>query len=214
MSARIKLCGLSTPEAVSAAIALAADFIGLVIYPPSPRNVTMETAAALSARARGHASIVTVLVDPDDGLLDQIARTVAPDYLQLHGEETSQRIATIKSRYGIPVIKALRIAQPADLGAINAFDNADFLMLDAKTPGASLPGGTGHAFDWCMLQGKALPPRPWFLSGGLNAENVAEALHITGAPMVDVSSGIESAPGVKDIQRMKYFVTAVRSHGL
>nr|WP_314529336.1 phosphoribosylanthranilate isomerase [uncultured Brevundimonas sp.] len=207
----VKICGLTTPDTLDAALDGGADFVGAVVFPKSPRHIAPAVAAALFERARGRAGIVAVVVNPDDALLQEIARTLKPDFIQLHGSETEQRAEAVRALTGAGVIKALPIRQADDFAAADEWDyHADHLMFDAKPPeGAVLPGGVGHSFDWTLLADQAFR-HPWFLAGGLNPDNVAEALRITGAPMVDVSSGVESAPGVKDAGRIAAFIEAVR----
>jgi len=207
----IKICGLSTPETLHAAIDAGADWVGLVSFPKSPRHVQVAQARVLAGHARGRATIVMLTVDADDALLDRIMQDVKPDILQLHGHETPQRIQTIKSRYPVSVMKAIGIAAPSDLDTITPYLGvADHLLLDAKPPkDAVLPGGNGAPFDWNILKG--LPADlPFMLSGGLSADNVAEAVQKTRPFGVDVSSGVESAPGVKDIIKIERFIHAAR----
>ncbi|MDP4022356.1 phosphoribosylanthranilate isomerase [Methylobacterium sp. NEAU 140] len=208
----IKICGLSTPETLDAALAAGADWIGLVHFPRSPRHVGLETARALARRAGTRAGRVLLLVDPDDATLDAAVAAADPDLIQLHGRESPERVAAIRARAGRPVMKALGVAVRADLDGVAAYAAvADRLLLDAKAPpGAALPGGNGVAFDWALLAGVALPPG-WMLSGGLSPETVAEAVARTGARAVDVSSGVESAPGVKDPVRIAAFVARLRA---
>lgn len=212
MPTEVKICGLSDEESVDAALAAGADFVGFVLFPPSPRNVTIGQAVPLMRRARGKAGIVALLVDPDDRFLDDVVCTLDPDHLQLHGRETPERVAWIGRNYETPVIKAVGIGAADDLGLLDAYSEAaDRLLLDAKPPrDATRPGGHGSTFDWSILKGHA-PMMPWFLSGGLNPDNVAEALAVTGAAGVDVSSGVESAPGRKDPTLIRAFVAAVRA---
>lgn len=211
----IKICGLTTPEAVDAAGAAGADMIGLVFFPASPRNLTPEAAAALSARAPSPANggplRVGLFVDPTD---DEIAATLAAlplDILQLHGAEPPARLAALRARFALPLMKALGIATPADLDAVDAYAPvADHLLLDAKPPpDAALPGGNAHPFDWSLPATRPIP-RPWLLAGGLTPANVAEALRTSGAPGVDVSSGVERIRGVKDPVLVAAFVQAAR----
>jgi len=210
MPTEVKICGLSSEEGVDAALAAGADFVGFVLFPPSPRNVPLLRAAELADRARGKARIVALTVDGDDPLLGAIAGTLRPDLLQLHGKETPGRVAAIRSVTGIPVMKAIGVAEPGDLSAIPRYE-LDRLLLDAKPPrDATRPGGHGVVFDWTALRGFSLS-KPWFLSGGLEPTNVAAALQITRCPGVDVSSGVESAPGRKDPARILAFVEAVRA---
>ena len=212
MSAEVKICGLSTPETVDAAIAAGADMIGLVFFPKSPRNVTLEQAAALAARARGRARVVALVVDADDAALQNIAAKVGPDLIQAHWAESPARVAEIARLTGKPVIKAIRVKDEADIGAAADFSAvASLILYDAKAPetlGNALPGGNGHAFDWGLLEGEKRPA--FMLAGGLTPENVAEAIRVTGAPIVDVSSGVESAPGIKDISLIRKFVEAAK----
>jgi phosphoribosylanthranilate isomerase len=212
MSAEVKICGLSTPETVDAAVAAGADMIGLVFYPRSPRHVSLEQAAALAARARGRAKIVTLVVDADDALLKEIAARVDPDMIQAHGAESPDRVAAIGRLTGKPVIKAIRVRDAADIaGAADFSSVASLILYDAKAPetlGSALPGGNGHAFDWGLLDGERRPA--FMLAGGLNPENVADAIRLTGAPVVDVSSGVETAPGVKDIGLIRKFIEAAK----
>jgi phosphoribosylanthranilate isomerase len=207
-----KICGLSTPETVAAAIDSGADLIGFVFFPKSPRNIAPERAAELAAPAREQGvKVAAVTVDADDALIDVIAASLKPDLIQLHGHESPERAAEVRARSGAGVVRALSIRDAADLDQAKAFEGVvDYLMFDAKAPaGAVLPGGNGAAFDWTLLAGRSFA-RPWFLAGGLNPGNVTEALRITGAPMVDVSSGVEAAPGVKDPALIKAFLEAVR----
>jgi len=211
MTVLVKICGLSTQDTLDAALAAGADMVGLVFFPRSPRNVSLEMAAALASRAAGRATVVALTVDADDAALDAIRATVRPDLWQLHGAETPERVAAVRTRTGLPVMKALGIADAGDLAAIDPYLLvADRLLFDAKPPkGGALPGGNGVAFDWSLLAGLDLP-RPAMLSGGLDASSVARALAITGLPGVDVSSGVERAPGDKDPARMAAFVAAAR----
>jgi phosphoribosylanthranilate isomerase len=209
MPTEVKICGLSDEEGVDAALMAGTDFVGFVLFPPSPRNVPVERAAGLAARARGKAKIVALTVDGDDALLAAIAKTLRPDLLQLHGKESPERVSAIRAITGVPVMKAIGIAAKSDLDAISGYA-IDRLLLDAKPPrNATRPGGHGAVFDWSALDGFAAS-RPWFLSGGLEPKNVAAALRATHAPGVDVSSGVESAPGRKDPASIFAFVEAVR----
>lgn len=208
---RIKICGLSTEATLTAALDAGADWIGLVHFPRSPRHVALEQAAALSALARGRAERVILLVDPDDALLAAAVAAVDPDLIQLHGRESPERVAAIRARAGRPVMKALGIATSADLAVLPAYAAvADRILLDAKAPpDAALPGGNGRCFDWEILRGATLPEGT-MLSGGLDAGNVADAIACTALGAVDVSSGVESAPGVKDPAKIAAFVAAAR----
>lgn len=208
----VKICGLSTPETLEAALTAGADWIGLVHFPRSPRHVALDRAGELARLAEGRAGRVLLLVDPDDRLVTDAVAAVAPDLIQLHGRESPERVAAIRALAGRPVMKAIGIAARADLDAVPAYASvADRILLDAKAPpGAVLPGGNGRAFDWSLIAGTKLPDG-WMLSGGLDAGSVGEALARTGARAVDVSSGVESAPGVKDPARIAEFVTAARA---
>jgi phosphoribosylanthranilate isomerase len=209
--AKAKICGLSTPEAVQAALDGGAAYIGFVFFAKSPRNIAPEAAAKLAQPARGKAGIVAVTVDPDDALLDRLMATLKPDVIQLHGKETPARVAEIGRRTGAEIMKAISVSTIADLDAAKAYDGAaDHIMLDAKAPAdADLPGGNGARFDWTLPQGRRFN-RPWFLAGGLDPWNVAEALSASGAPLVDVSSGVERGPGYKDPRLISAFLDAVR----
>lgn len=211
MTVTVKICGLKTAGALDAALDAGADCVGFVFFPPSPRHVDLETAGALGARARGRARKVALTVDADDATFEHIVDSLRPDMLQLHGRETAPRVAALKSRFGLPVIKALPIEARTDLAAIPSYRNvADWLLFDARPPKeATRPGGLGRVFDWTLL--KDLDPGlPFMLSGGLDAGNVAEALAVTRAPGVDVSSGVESSPGEKDPDRIRDFIRAAR----
>ncbi|MET0369921.1 MAG: phosphoribosylanthranilate isomerase [Sphingobium sp.] len=205
----IKICGLSTPETVGVALRAGATHLGFVHFPKSPRHVGAEQMRDLSAAVPAHVGRVAVLVDPADDVLGALAATGALTAFQLHGSESPQRVAAVRARFGLPVWKAIAVKTSADLDAGKAFAGAaDRLLFDAKTPEGTLPGGMGLRFDWTLLRG-AQPALPWGLSGGLDAANVAEAIRITGAPLVDVSSGVESAPGVKDVDKIVAFCKAV-----
>lgn len=212
MTALAKICGLTTPETLDAALAGGAAFVGAVVYPKSPRHLEPIHAAALFDRARNRARIVAVTVDADDALLTAIALILKPDLIQLHGAETPARAQQVRTLTGAGIIKALPIRAPADFAAAEAWEPfADHLMFDAKPPpGARLPGGVGARFDWNLLAGRAFR-HPWFVAGGLTPDNVAEAVRISGAPMVDVSSGVETTPGVKDPALIAAFLEATRS---
>lgn len=205
-----KICGLTTPETLDAALDGGAAFVGAVVFAKSPRHIDPPAAATLFERARGRARVVAVLVDPDDALLTEIGQILKPDLIQLHGHETPARAAVARRLTGAGIIKALPVREAADIDAAADWaDHADHLMFDARPPqGATLPGGVGASFDWSLLAGRRFD-RPWFLAGGLTPENVAEAVRITGAPLVDVSSGVESAPGVKDEGLIQSFLGAV-----
>lgn len=213
MPVEVKICGLSTPAMVEDAIAAGADLVGLVFFPKSPRNVSLDQAARLADEARGRAKVVALVVDADDAQLSAIAEHVKPDLIQAHGSETPQRVAAIAGLTGRPVIKAIKVKDAADIAGAAAYSEvAAFILYDAKAPetlGAGLPGGNGHAFDWDLLEGERRPA--FMLAGGLTPENVAEAIRVTGAPMVDVSSGVESAPGIKDAGLVRKFIEAAKS---
>ncbi|MBA4805099.1 MAG: phosphoribosylanthranilate isomerase [Brevundimonas sp.] len=212
MSVLAKICGLTTSETLDAALAGGAAFVGAVSFPKSPRHLELIAAAALFERARGRARVVAVTVDADDALLTEIALILRPDLIQLHGAETPERAAQARLLTGAGIIRALPVRTAADLEAAAAFEPVvDWLMFDAKPPeGATLPGGVGASFDWSLLAGRSFA-KPWFLAGGLSPDNLAGAVRITGAPAVDVSSGVESAPGVKDPGRIAAFLEAARS---
>lgn len=207
----IKICGLSTPETLDAALTAGADFVGFVHFPRSPRHVSLESGRALSARAKGRTERVVLLVDPDDALVAAAVAALDPEWIQLHGRETPERVAAIRAATGRRVMKALGVATAADLETVAAYaETADRILLDAKAPpGAVLPGGNGHAFDWTLLHGAALPA-DYMLSGGLTPDTVATALALTGARAVDVSSGVEIRPGEKSPERIAAFVAAAR----
>lgn len=211
MPVTAKICGLSTATTLDAAVTGGAAHIGFVFFPPSPRHVTFDQAAALATRAPRHVGKVGVFVDPEDALLDQAIRAAGLDAVQLH-RVTPERAAVIARRTRLPVWAAVAVKTRADLDAANGFRGAvQRILYDAKVPeDARLPGGMGLRFDWTLLQGFA-HPLPWALSGGLDADNVAEAVRISGASLVDISSGIESAPGVKDKQKIDSFLRIVAS---
>jgi phosphoribosylanthranilate isomerase len=208
----VKICGLSSAATLDAALEARADMVGFVFFEPSPRNLSLAQARSLATRVRGRAKKVVLTVDAEDAKLEAIIDALAPDILQLHGNEPPERVQAIRARFGIPVMKAIGIASRADLEKGNAYaEVADTLLFDAKpAPEAVLPGGNGQVFDWSILRGFAAG-RPWMLSGGLDAGNVGDALSATGARGVDVSSGVESAPGMKDPARIAAFIAAVRA---
>jgi phosphoribosylanthranilate isomerase len=208
MPVEVKVCGLTDARAVAAAVEGGARYLGFIFYPPSPRALSPRQAAGLAAQAPPGPARVGVLVDPDDMLLDDILREVPLDWLQLHGAETPARVAAIKARTGCRVIKALKIAQASDLLPIPGYAAvADLLLFDAKPPPdpGLLPGGNGLSFDWRLLQGLEVG-RPWLLSGGLSADNLAAAVALCAARAVDVSSGVEHRPGEKDPSKIKSFL--------
>jgi phosphoribosylanthranilate isomerase len=211
MSISVKICGITTLDAVDAAVAAGADYGGLVFHPKSPRFVALDKAAMLADRMRGRLKIVALIADMDDAGIEALVKSVRPDFLQLHGAETAKRTAEIRARFGVAVIKALPVAEPADLDAVGEYEKAaDLLMFDARPPkGATRGGGHGAAFDWKILSGRTFT-KPWFLAGGLDPDNVARAIELSGAVQVDVSSGVESAPGVKDPARIAAFINAAK----
>lgn len=208
---KVKICGLSTAPAVAAALAGGADFLGFMFFAASPRNIAPEAAERLAQPARGLARIVAVTVDPSDELVDRLMAVLRPDLIQLHGRESPGRAREIAQRTGAGVIKAVGVEGAADLVAARDCEtSAEHLMFDAKAPAAAeRPGGLGEAFDWALLAGQRFA-RPWFLSGGLNPWNVADALAASGAPMVDVSSGVERGAGLKDAGLISAFLDAAR----
>lgn len=216
MAVQVKICGIRTQEALSAVVDGGADFFGLVFYPPSPRAVTPAEAATLIAAAPSSIRKVGLFVDPDDALLERTLGEAALDLLQLQGHETPERVAEIRKRFGRNVMKVLKIASAEDFAPAAAFASvADWLMFDGVPPKDkknALPGGNAAKFDWTLLRGRSFA-KPWMLAGGLNAENVAEAIRISGAPCVDVSSGVESAPGRKDPDRIRAFLAAAKAAG-
>ena len=211
MPVEVKICGIRDAEALDAAVAAGADLVGFVFFPPSPRAVTPAQAGALSARHAGGPVRVGLCVDPTDDDLTAALAAVPLGLLQLHGEETPERAASIRARFGVPVMKALGIGAPADLDAADAFAPVvDRFLFDAKPPpGGPLPGGNAQPFEWRLMAGRAIA-KPWLLAGGLTPGNVAEAIRIAGAPGVDVSSGVESARGVKDPALIRAFIAAAK----
>ena len=212
MTVEIKICGLMTPEAVDVALDAGADMVGFVFFPPSPRHLSFETAQALGARVAGRARKVALSVDADDDFLAASIEALKPDFLQLHGNETPERVVMVRTRFGLPVMKALPIEMRDDLSPVRLYANvADRLIFDARPPReATRPGGLGKSFDWNLLAGID-PGVPFLLSGGLDTANVREALRITRAPGVDVSSGVERSPGDKDPDKIRAFIGAVRA---
>lgn len=210
MRAKVKICGVTTPEALVATLSAGADAVGFNFYPPSPRALRPDEAAPLGARAP-HLMKVGVFVDADDSLLDAAVRAAGLNAIQLQGAEGPERVAALKARFGLPVWKAVGVRRAADIvEAGRRFAEADLLLLDAKAPeGAALTGGNGLRFDWRILD-EARPAMPWALAGGLTSESVAEAIARTGAPMVDVASGVEDAPGIKSVAKIAAFVEAAR----
>jgi phosphoribosylanthranilate isomerase len=211
MQVRVKICGLRTAADVAAVAAAGAAYAGFVFFPKSPRHLTVAAARELALAAPDGLCKVALTVDADDATLDAIIAAVPLDMLQLHGHETPERVAEVKARYGLPVMKAMGVADEGDLSGLMEMSlAADQLLIDAKpAKDADLPGGNGLAFDWRLLVGRKWL-RPWMLAGGLTPDNVAEAVRLTGARQVDVSSGVESAPGVKDAARIAAFVEAAQ----
>ena len=211
MTPVVKICGLSTPATLDAALDAGADMVGFVFFPRSPRHVDWATARALGRQVRGRAKIVALSVDADDETLERIVDALSPDLMQLHGRETPERVKRIGEVCALPTMKAIGVASRADLAEAQAYEGAaDYLLIDAKPPkDAALPGGNGRPFDWSLTQ-DFRPRIPWLLSGGLDPLTVAAAIALSGARGVDVSSGVESAPGVKDEAKIKAFVAAAR----
>ena len=212
MAVLVKICGITTADAADAAVRAGADMAGLMFREGSPRNLTLEQAASLAGRMRGRIRLVAVAADPTDEMLSSVVTAMHPDFLQLHGAETPARAAAIRARFAVPVIKVLSVAEPADLLAAAAHeDSADMLMFDAKAPaGAAREGGHGVPFDWQILRGRRFS-KPWLLAGGLTLDNVARAIGVSEAPGVDVSSSVESAPGVKSAEMIAAFVSSARN---
>lgn len=211
MSVGAKICGVSTPEAVSAALDGGAGFLGFVFVPRSARHVSIDAARRLAEPVRNRAKVVALLMDPTDAQVDEVARGLSPDLIQLHGSETPARAREVAARAGVGAIKALSVSEAADLDRARDYEGVvEHLMFDARPPKAgALPGGTGHSFDWTLLSGRRFR-RPWFLAGGLDPWNLAEAVQQSGAPMVDVSSGVERGPGLKDPALITAFLDAAR----
>jgi phosphoribosylanthranilate isomerase len=212
MSLLVKICGLKTPEALDAALEAGADLVGFVFFEPSPRHLGYDAARALGARVHGRAAKVALTVDADDATFERIVAELKPDMLQLHGKESPEQVRVLKKKFDLPVMKAIPVETADDLSVVAAYSKvADRLLFDARAPrDATRPGGLGKPFDWTLLKNIA-PGIPYMLSGGLDANNVAEALRITRAPGVDVSSGVESAPGEKDPDMIRAFVRAARA---
>lgn len=208
MVVSVKICGLKTPDAMTAALESGADFVGLNFYPPSPRYVDIEVAAYIAAYVPNKTKIVGLFVDPDDVTLQNTLNNVRLDIIQLHGSETPERVKEIRETFNLPVMKIIPVTGKESLESAAAFESAaDWLMFDAK--GDKLPGGNGIAFDWTILKDRTFK-KPWMLAGGLTADNVAEALSILSPTAVDVSSGVESAPGVKDPDKIRNFIAKTR----
>jgi len=211
MSLIVTICGLSTPEALDVALDAGADMVGFVFFPPSPRHLSYDAGRALGERVRGQALKVALTVDADDAAFAALVEALQPDMLQLHGKEPPARVTALKQRFGLPVMKAIAVETKGDLAAVAPYAGiADRLLFDARAPReATRPGGLGKTFDWHLLENLD-PGMPFMLSGGLDAGNVADALRITRAPGVDVSSGVERAPGEKDPDKIRAFVRAAR----
>ena len=212
MSLAVKICGLSTRETLDAALDAGADLVGFVFFPPSPRHIRLETARELGRQVRDRAQKVALSVDADDATLAAIIEALQPDILQLHGHETPARVAEIKRKFDREVMKALPVERAADLAILPDYASvADRILFDARPPkGATRPGGLGAVFDWHLLENLDLK-LPFMVSGGLHAGNVAEAIRVTRAHGVDISSGVERAPGVKDVEMIREFIRAARA---
>ena len=208
----VKICGLSTRETLGVALVAGADMVGFVFFPPSPRHLGLEAARELGKQASGRAAKVALTVDADDATLENIVETLRPDLLQLHGKETTARVRDIKAKFALPVMKVIAVETAADLAALPGYAGvADRILFDARAPkGATRPGGLGAVFDWNLLAKLELE-LPYLVSGGLTADNVAEAVRVTRAGGVDVSSGVESAPGLKDPDMIRDFIRAARA---
>lgn len=207
----VKICGLSTPETLQTAIEAGARFVGFVFYEPSPRNVSFDIAWNLARTVPTGVRSVGLFVNPEDEFLEHIVSGIQLDMIQLHGDETPGRINEIKQRFTMPVMKAIRVSTEDDLKDIEGYEAAaDWLLFDAKPKNAKLPGGTGESFDWNILANRTFS-KPWMLAGGINEENVAEALSILHPNAVDISSGVESSPGIKDPDKIKAFIKAVKA---
>jgi len=211
MTIQVKICGINSQSAADAAIRAGADFGGLVFFAKSPRHLTLDQAAPLAVRMKDRLRLTALVVDESDDVLAAIAARIRPDFFQLHGNEPPQRVAEIVARFGIPAIKALPVAEPGDLAKAVAYEPmAEMLLFDAAPAADAIrPGGHGASFDWRMLKDVRIN-RPWFLAGGLTQDNVARAIEVSGASYVDVSSGVESAPGVKSDTRIAEFVAAAK----
>lgn len=211
MALLVKICGINTASAADAAVRAGADFVGFVFHPKSPRHLSFEGARALSDHLRKRVRLVALVADADDSWIASCLEAVRPDFLQLHGRETVQRASAIRARFDVPLIKALPVAEAADLEAAPAFvPVADMLLFDAKAPEGLRPGGHGVAFDWSLLRGRSFD-RPWLLAGGLDSKNVSRAIAAAAPSGVDVSSGVETAPGVKSTEKIAAFVATARN---
>jgi len=212
MPVAVKICGITSADAVEAAVAAGAQFGGLVFHPKSPRNVALDQARVLATGMRGRLKIVALIADMDDAGIEAVVAAVKPDFLQLHGNESARRTAEIRGRFNIAIIKALPVAEAADFDVVADYEGVvDMLMFDARPPeGADRAGGHGAAFDWSLLTNRTFS-KPWFLAGGLTPDNVGRAAVLAEARMVDVSSGVESAPGVKDTTLISNFINAAKA---
>jgi len=211
MTVQVKICGLTRPDDADAVAAAGADFAGLVFHPGSPRHLRSEQARAIAERLRGRVRIVALLANPTDAMLAEAVAAAQPDFIQLHGSESAARVAELRSRSGKPVIKAMGVSDKTDFGGLSGYETAaDMLLFDAKPSPGATPGGRGRAFDWQLLRTRTIA-KPWLLAGGLDAENVGRAILISGASGVDVSSGVECAPGVKDHDAIRAFIAAARA---
>ncbi|WP_321394538.1 phosphoribosylanthranilate isomerase [Emcibacter sp.] len=214
MPVAVKICGLSTPESLNAAIDHGAAYVGFVFYPPSPRNISPEKAGELTAMVPATAKKVGVFVNPDDSLLEEVLSAASLDILQLHGSESPDRVREIREKFDRPVMKAIAVAGAEDIRAAKTYEtSADMLLFDAKAPKNlenALPGGNGLAFDWQLIRDSQWSV-PWMLSGGLDADNISEAIATSAAEIVDVSSGVEVRPGEKDVHKIKAFIEATKS---
>jgi phosphoribosylanthranilate isomerase len=215
MGVGVKVCGINSREAANAALAAGAEFCGLVFHPQSPRRVSFELGRTLAAGMRGRMRVVAVFADAGDAEIAGALAGARPDFIQLHGKESPSRVAHLRQQFGLPVIRAVPVAEAADLEAARRFEElAEFLLFDARTPSeAPRPGGYGAAFDWRLLAGATFRV-PWFLSGGLTPANVSEAISVSGARNVDVSSGVEDAPGRKNPEKIVAFVKAAKAAAL
>jgi phosphoribosylanthranilate isomerase len=210
MPIKVKICGLTRIDDALATARAGADFAGLVFHPGSPRNVSPAKAGRIADQLRGRVCIVALFVNPNDDMVGGAVAAAKPDFVQLHGRESPKRVAEIRAQFGIPVMKAIGISDACDFDALSAYEAvADMLLFDAK-PVAGTPGGRGHAFDWQLLRKRTIR-KPWLLAGGLHVQNVARAIAAAGAPGVDVSSGVETSPGVKDVAAIREFVAAARA---
>ncbi len=208
----VKICGLSRPEHVAAAAEAGAKYVGFVFFEKSPRNVTLDTARTLALATPAGVAKVALVVNADDAFLDELTATVPLDMMQLHGQESPARVAEIKARYGLPVMKAVGIGSAEDLPQLDAYARvADQILVDTKAPkGADRPGGNGAPFDWSLIAGRRWPV-PWMLAGGLTTDNVADAVRATGTRQIDLSSAVETAPGQKDTRLIRGFLAAARA---